>query len=121
MHLNQLTIIGFTRQDADFHYTANGTAVTKLSVATQESWKNDQNEWQSRTDWHCVVAFGKLAEFARTLRKGSHILVQGALRTREYETDGVRHRVFEVRIDTLAKLDRAERMRSSEETEVMDT
>ena len=58
MYMNQLTIIGFTGQDADFHYTPNGTAVTTLSLATKESWKNDNDEWQSRTDWHRVVAFG---------------------------------------------------------------
>jgi hypothetical protein len=71
MYMNQLTIIGFTGQDAELHYTQNGTPVTTLSVATKESWKNDQGEWQSRTEWHRVVAFGKLAEYARTLPKGS--------------------------------------------------
>ena len=50
MYMNQLTIIGFTGQDADFHYTSNGAPVTTISVATKESWKNDKNEWQSRTD-----------------------------------------------------------------------
>jgi single-strand DNA-binding protein len=50
MYLNQLAIIGFTGQDAEFHYTTNGTAVTTLSVATKQSWKNDNDEWQSRTD-----------------------------------------------------------------------
>ena len=49
MYMNQLTIIGFTGQDAGFHYTPNGTAVTTLSLATKESWKNDNDEWQSRT------------------------------------------------------------------------
>jgi len=108
MYMNQLTIIGFAGQDADFHYTPKGTAVTTLSIATKESWKNDRDEWQSRTHWHRAVAFGKLAEYARTLVKGSH-LVQGFLRSREYEKDGAKHRAFELRADTIAKLDRAER------------
>ena len=112
MYMNQLTIIGFTGQDADFHYTPNGTAITTLSLATKESWKNDNDEWQSRTNWHRVVAFGKLAEYANTLVKGSHLMVQGSLRSREYEKDGVKHRVFELRADTIAKLDRAERKES---------
>src|SRR5262249_36535446 len=85
----QLTIIGFTGQDAELHYTQNGTPVTTLSVATKESWKNDQGEWQSRTEWHRVVAFGKLAEYAKTLPKGSHLLVQGPLRSRGYDKDGL--------------------------------
>jgi len=109
MYMNQLTIIGFTGQDAELHYTQSGTPVTTLSVATKESWKNDQGEWQSRTEWHRVVAFGKLAEYAKTLPKGSHLLVQGPLRSREYEKDGLKHRVTELRADSIGKLDRAVR------------
>ena len=107
--MNQLTIIGFTGSDADAHYTPSGTLVTTLSVATKESWKDADGNWQSRTDWHRVVSFSKLAEYTRTLQKGSYVMVQGAIRTREYERDGVKHRVVEVRADTIGKLDRAER------------
>ena len=109
MYMNQLTIVGFTGNDAETHYTTSGTLVTTLSVATKESWKNADGEWQSRTEWHRVVAFGKLAEYARILSKGSHLMVQGAVRSREYDRDGVKHRIFELRADTIAKLDRAER------------
>jgi single-strand DNA-binding protein len=76
MYLNQLTIIGFTGHDADFHFTPNGTSVTTVSVATKESWKTADNEWQNRTDWHRVVAFGKLAEYPKTLAKGTHVMVR---------------------------------------------
>jgi single-strand DNA-binding protein len=110
MYLNQLTIIGFTGSEADVHFTTNGTVVATLSVATKESWKNADGEWQSRTEWHRVVLFGtRLAEYGRTLAKGSHVMVQGSVRTREYEKDGIRQRVFELRADTIGKLDRAER------------
>jgi len=71
MYMNQLTIIGFTGQDAEFHSTPNRTPVATISVATKESWKNDQGEWQSRTEWHRVVAFGKLGDYAKTLVKGA--------------------------------------------------
>ncbi len=64
----------------------NGTFVVTLSVATKESWKVADGSWQSRTDWHRIVTFGKQAEFTRTLTKGSYVMVQGgAVRTREYE------------------------------------
>jgi len=53
--MNQLTLIGFTGQDAEIHYTQNGTLVTTLSVATKESWKNAEGAWQSRSEWHRVV------------------------------------------------------------------
>jgi single-strand DNA-binding protein len=112
--MNQLTIIGFTGSDADTHYTPGGTLVTTLSVATKESWKDADGNWQSRTDWHRVVSFSKLAEYSRTLTKGSYVMVQGAVRTREYERDGVKHRVVEVRADTIGKLDRAERRTESD-------
>jgi single-strand DNA-binding protein len=69
--------------------------------------------------WHRVVAFGKLAEYAKTLAKGTHMLIQGKMRSREYEKDGVLHRVFELRTDTIAKLDRAER-REMPETQAID-
>ena len=114
MYLNQLTIIGFTGSEADVHYTANGTLITTLSVATKESWKDAEGEWQSRMEWHRVVLFGKLAEYGRTLAKGSHVMVQGSVRTREYEKDGLRQRVFELRAETLGKLDRAERRESGD-------
>ena len=112
--MNQLTIIGFTGGDADAHYTSSGTLVTTLSVATKESWKDADGNWQSRTDWHRVVSFSKLAEYTRTLAKGSYVMVQGAVRTREYERDGVKHRVVEVRAATVGKLDRAERRTESD-------
>ena len=112
--MNQITIIGFTGCDAEAHYTKNGTLVVTLSVATKESWKAADGNWQNRTDWHRIVTFGKQAEFTRTLTKGSYVMVQGAVRTREYEWDGVRHRVVEVRADTVGKLDRAERRAEAE-------
>jgi single-strand DNA-binding protein len=114
MYMNQLTIIGFTGQDADFNFTPNRTPVATISVATKESWKNEQGEWQSRNEWHRVVAFGKLGECAKTLAKGSHVLVQGTLRSREYEEDGVNHGVVELRADSIGKLDRAVRREEGE-------
>jgi single-strand DNA-binding protein len=113
-NLNQLTIIGFTGNDAEMHYTQNGTLVTTLSVATKESWKDSGGAWQSRTDWHQVVCFGRLAEYSRTLAQGSHVMVQGPVRSREYEKDGAKHRVFELRADTIGKLDRAERRQDTD-------
>ena len=107
--MNQLTIIGFTGREAETHYTTNGTLVATLSVATKESWKDGDGAWQSRTEWHRVVLFAGLATYGSTLAKGSLIMVQGSVRTREYEKDGIMHRLFELRADSIGKLDRAER------------
>ena len=118
--MNQLTIIGFTGNEADIHYTPNGTLVATLSVATKQSWKDAEGAWQSRTDWHRVVMFGKVAEYARTIAKGSLVMVQGPVRTREYEKDGIRNRVFELRAETIGKLDRTERQEPATGAEDFD-
>ena len=96
MYLNRLTLIGFIGGDAETKTISNGSTFTALSVATQRSWKNSEGAWESRTEWHRCVSFGKLADFAATLKKGAHVQVEGELRGREYEEDGVKHKVFEL-------------------------
>ena len=116
MHLNRVTLIGFIGNDAEKKVT--GTInIAVFSVATKTSWKNDSGSWESRTDWHRCVAFGKLASFAGTLTKGAHVAIEGELRSREYdrevtigaETTTITQRVWEIRVDTILKLDRAAR------------
>jgi single-strand DNA-binding protein len=63
MNLNQLSIIGFVGQNAETKSLPNGTPVTKFSVATKRSWKDENGTWQQKTQWHNVVAFGQ--SFAR--------------------------------------------------------
>ena len=58
-----------------------------FSLATQTSWKNDAETWESRTEWHRCVAFGKLADFAGNLAKGAHVAVEGELRSHEYQRE----------------------------------
>jgi single-strand DNA-binding protein len=84
-----------------YRYLENDHLVVTTSVATKESWKDADGNWQSRTDWYRIVSFGRQAEFTRTLAKGSYVMVQGAVRTREYERDGAKHRIVEVRADTI--------------------
>ena len=85
MNLNQFTIIGYLGKNADTKYLPNGNPVTKFSVATKKSWKDENNEWKSKTQWHNVVAFGKSFEqLGDRLVKGAHVFVQGELTTREY-------------------------------------
>ena len=80
---------GFLRKNADTKYLPNGNPVTKFSVATKKSWKDENNEWKSKTQWHNVVAFGKSFEqLADRLVKGAHVFVQGELTTREWMSSG---------------------------------
>ena len=84
MYLNRLTLIGFTGGDAEIKTGNNGSTFIVFSVATKRSWKNSEGTWESRTEWHRCVGFGKLAEFAAGLKKGAHVQVEGELRGREY-------------------------------------
>ena len=105
--MNRLTLIGFLGSDAE-KKDGNNSSYTVFSVATKTSWKNKSTgERESRTEWHRCVSNGKLALFAATLKKGAHVHVEGELRSREYEKDGVTHRVFECRVASILKLDRA--------------
>jgi single-strand DNA-binding protein len=71
--------------------------------------EESEGAWESRAEWRRCVSFGKLANFAATLKKRAHVQVEGELRGLEYEKDGVKRKVFECRLESILKLDRAER------------
>lgn len=85
--VNKVILVGRLGNDPEVRYTATGSAVANLSLATSENWKDKQTgEKQERTEWHRVVFFNKLAEIvAQYLRKGSLIYVEGALQTRKWQ------------------------------------
>jgi single-strand DNA-binding protein len=85
--VNKVILIGNLGQDPEVRYTQDQKAITTISLATSESWKDKQTgEQRERTEWHRVVFFGKLAEIAgEYLRKGSKVYVEGALRTRKWQ------------------------------------
>lgn len=84
--VNKAIILGNLGADPDIRYTANGTAVANISVATSEEWKDKQSgEKQSRTEWHRIAAFGRLAEImGEYLSKGSKVYVEGRIQTNKY-------------------------------------
>jgi len=88
--INKVILIGNLGKDPETRYTQNGSAVTRFSLATTESWRDRQtNEQQERTEWHNVVCFARLAEIAgEYLRKGSKCYIEGSLRTSSWEQDG---------------------------------
>ena len=91
MYKNHVELIGFLGQDPELKSSTNGRAFTRLSLATTERWRDKEGEYQSRTEWHTVFCWGKRAEAAaRLLKKGSHVLVEGQLRSRSVtnETTG---------------------------------
>src|SRR5882757_10785082 len=88
-YLNSVTIIGFVGADPEQRQARNnnGSKFTVLSVATQRSWKNAQDEWTSKTEWHRVCVFRpRLAEHvAAAIKKGAHVLIEGSLVSSIYE------------------------------------
>lgn len=100
--VNKVILIGNLGQDPEVKYMPNGNAVTNVSIATSDSWKDKQTgQTQERTEWHRVVFFGRLAEIAgEYLRKGSKVYIEGALRTRKWQgQDGSDRYTTEIVVD----------------------
>ena len=108
---NRITLIGFLGQNAESNSTPNGTAYTRLSLATSMSWKEKgSNEYKTRTEWHRIISWNRLAEWAGTLQKGAYIEVEGELRYREFtpaESDRS-VRVAEIHANSILALDRSD-------------
>jgi single-strand DNA-binding protein len=85
--VNKAILVGNLGADPETRYTAGGSAVTNLRLATTDAWKDKQSgEQQERTEWHRIVFFGRLAEIAAEyLRKGSQIYVEGRIQTRKWQ------------------------------------
>ena len=85
--VNKVILVGNLGKDPETRYMPSGSAVTNLTLATSESWKDKQTgDQQERTEWHKIAMFGRLAEIAAEyLRKGSQIYVEGKLRTRKWQ------------------------------------
>jgi single-strand DNA-binding protein len=99
--VNKVILVGTCGQDPEVKYLSNGNAVTNLSLATSEQWKDKQSgEKKEKTEWHRVVLFGKVAEIAgEYLRKGSQVYIEGKLQTREWEKDGIKRYSTEIVVD----------------------
>jgi len=85
--INKVILVGNLGADPETRYMPSGSAVTNLSIATSESWKDKQSgEQKDRTEWHKVAMFNRLAEIAAEyLRKGSQVYIEGKLRTRKWQ------------------------------------
>ena len=85
--INKVIVLGNLGSEPDARYMPNGNAVTNISVATTDSWKDKESgERLEKTEWHRVVFFGRLAEIASEyLKKGSQVYVEGRIQTRKWE------------------------------------
>ena len=108
--VNKVILVGNLGEDPTVKNTPGGSAITNISVATSEEWKNkDSGQNESRTEWHRVVFFNKLAEIAgEYLRKGSKVYIEGSLRTRKWQSkDGSDRYTTEIVASEMQMLDSA--------------
>lgn len=96
--INKVILVGNLGQDPEVKFTAGGAAVTTLSIATSESWKDKESGTeQEKTEWHRVVLWRRLAEIAgEYLKKGSKVYIEGQLQTRKWEQEGLTRYTTEV-------------------------
>ena len=105
--VNKVILVGNLGQDPEIRYMQNGKAVANLSMATSETWKDQQGQQQEKTEWHRVIAFDKLAEIiGEYVKKGSKIYCEGKLQTRKWtDQQGVERYSTEIVINEMQMLD----------------
>lgn len=100
LSLNRVSLIGYLGRDPEVRYTQNGMRLARLSLATTDMWRDaESGERKTETEWHRIVIFNEtLSAFAeKSLMKGSHVYVEGQLKTRSWETgDGVSKKTTEI-------------------------
>jgi len=97
MSVNKAILIGRLGKDPDVRYTPDGAMVTNFSLATDERWKDKSGEKVQKTEWHNVVSFGKMAEICGNyLEKGALVYIEGRIRTRSWEKDGIKRYTTEI-------------------------
>jgi len=107
MYQNKVTLMGFLGSDPELRNNGAGRFTT-LSLATKSSYRK-QEAYVAHTEWHRCVTFGKLSDFAATLKKGAHVQIEGELRSRDYvsQKTGSSQRIWEIRVSSILKLDRS--------------
>jgi single-strand DNA-binding protein len=108
--LNKAMLIGYVGTDPDVRQTSNGSAVANFNFATTEKWIDKDGKKQSQTEWHRIVAWGRLAEICgEYLSKGGQVYIEGRIRTNEWEDNGGNKRkTKEIIAQRLQLLDRSE-------------
>ncbi len=105
--LNKVILIGRLGADPKGRYTQKGLATCSFSIATHERWKKTDGSWTDHTEWHHIVVWGSLAEFAsESLYKGQLVQVEGMLRTRSWEDDKkISHKTTEILCSQIVPLE----------------
>ncbi|UCD85059.1 MAG: single-stranded DNA-binding protein [Deltaproteobacteria bacterium] len=107
--VNKVILIGHLGRDPEVRYTSSGQAVANFTIATNETWKNKDGNQEELTEWHRIVAWGKLGEICgEYLSKGKQVYIEGTLRTRSWQDrDGNKRQTTEIHARNLQMLGRA--------------
>jgi single-strand DNA-binding protein len=109
---NKVILIGRLGKNAEAKTTQNKKDYAVLSLATSESWKNEQGEYENRTEWHRVYAWGNLANFAKSLQKGQLISLEGKIKYRVIEEtvkgQQVKYTIAEIHASSIRRLSKVE-------------
>ncbi|HBX37100.1 MAG TPA: single-stranded DNA-binding protein [Pseudohongiella sp.] len=105
--INKVILVGNVGKDPETRYMPSGGAVTNVTLATSETWKDkNTGQQQERTEWHRIVFFNRLAEIVNEyVRKGSKLYIEGSLRTRSWEQDGITRYATEIVANEMQMLD----------------
>jgi len=115
--INKVTLVGNVGGDSEIRTLENGSQVGRFSLATSDSYKDKNGDWQNQTEWHNVVVWRDLAERAATqLKKGSMVYVEGKISNRKYtDKDGVEKTVCDIVANTFRLLDKREKVEGTTE------
>ena len=121
--INKVTLSGHCGKQPEVRYTQSGSPVANFSLATNESWTSKTGERQDTTEWHRVVAWGKLAEICQEyVHKGSYLYIEGKIQTRSYDDrDGVKRYITEIKAMEIGLLDRKPGLESAGGEPPIDT
>lgn len=114
--INKVILVGTLGRDPESRTFDNGNSVCNFSIATSEQWKDkNTGEPVENTEWHRIQASGKLAEICQQyLKKGSKVYIEGSLKTREYESEGTKKQITEIRASQMQMLGDKPRSEQSE-------
>jgi len=102
---NKVILVGHLGNQPEIRYTSNDVMTTTFNLATNAMWKDDNGDFQERTDWHRIVAWRNIADYCKTLNTGQMLYVEGHLQSREWtDKDSVKHYVTEVVAETISAL-----------------
>ena len=105
--VNKVILVGHIGNKPEGRYTPSGASIASFSLATNESWIDSENEKQERTEWHNIIAWNKLADFATEyLQKGQLIYIEGRMQTRTYkDKEDIQRRITEIVSTTITPLE----------------